>query len=172
MVDNVLYDMYSAMQTGDPVASYIKKCVGKIQISVIDPFTNQVVYKLLFGDPYDSKTDKENMIVDVWTEKENAYFKKANGPQLKKGNLMPYDRSQDKTAELALKNWNIVSDMELEKVLGEKYFAMKSILEKMSTVTVLNRLLNMAHDLEKSEKIISTIQLRLSELQMSNPNAK
>ena len=168
MVDNVSYDMYSAMQTGDPVASYIKKCIGKIQISVIDPFTSQVVYKLLFGDPYNSETDRENMIVDVWTEKENAFFKKAYGPELKKGNLMPYDRSQDKKAELAQKNWNVASDVELEKVLGEKYFTMKSILEKMSTVTVLNRLLNLARDLEKSEKLISAIQQRLSEIQMSS----
>jgi hypothetical protein len=80
---------------------------------------------------------------------------------------MAYDRNSDKKAEIEKKNWNVVTDEELVKVMGEKFFSFKSILEKMTTDTVLTRLLNIARDLEKSERIINTIMQRLAEVQLT-----
>lgn len=168
--NDVDYDIFSAMQTEDPKTSFKKVCIGKILVKVLNPFSGEVEEKVLSGDPFNSTTDLDNIVIDIWTDKDAVFFRKANKYHFEHGNLVEFSKEELKREELSKKNYNTLTDTEINQALNDKFFTLKSILEKTNTTTVLMRFLNMAREQEKSEKIIKTIEQRLAEIQMDLPN--
>jgi len=151
-------DVYSLMQTGKPLRSYVKTIMGKVFVYVLSPFDGKVEGRILEGDP---KRKLDSMVVDVWTDKEDAYFKRANVTHFRDGTIVSYTRPL--TPEQ--KSVNEMSDEEIVKVLSEPFFTLKNMLSKLTAVAPVYRLLEKARELEKSEKVVSIIEQRLSELQ-------
>jgi hypothetical protein len=154
-------DTFAAMQAGTPYKSYIKKSVGKVLIRVLNPFDEKPEEIILYGNPFTSP-NKESMIVDVWNEKQDVYFKKMNAVHLANGMIVDYKRTDESQA----KNYNALSDEEIEKILKSKYMVLKHALDKVTTATAALRVLNLARDLDVSEKYINIIEGRLAELQL------
>ncbi len=152
---------FAAMQTGTPYKSYIKKSVGKVLVRVLNPFDEKPEEIILYGNPFTSP-NKESMIVDVWNDKQDVYFKKMNTIHLANGMVVEYKR-----AEVAPeKVYNALSDEEIEQILKAKYMVLKHALEKITTATAALRFLNLARDLDISEKYVKLIEGRLAELQL------
>lgn len=150
---------YSLMQTGTPYKSYIKTILGKIYITVLDPFSSRPEGMIIEGNP--KGNTKEDCIIDIWDEKGNAYFVRANKRHFEMGNLIEYKRKQAKPEKSA----NEITDEELEEILNSKFFTLQNKLNKFTSVAPVFRMLDMAQELEKSEKIIKTIEAKLSEIQ-------
>jgi hypothetical protein len=154
---------YSAMQTGFPLKSFIKKSLAKAEVRILDPFTGNPSSTILQGDPTNAD-QLEGCIVDCWTDKELVYFKKQNAKLLVQGIIGDYDRRTVANTP-AEKNWNALTDEEVVQLVSSKYLALTNGLEKMTSSVMVARVLNTAKNLDKSEKYVRVITERLSELQ-------
>lgn len=154
-------ELFSAIDSEKPHAAYIKSILGQVAVTVWDNFLDKPVDVILRGDP---RRNDAGCIVAVYSERENAFFKRANLRHFKKGTLRPFSIPEipveEKTVEQA-------SDEELKKIVNSKFLALTAQLNKIESVAVLFRMLTIAEDLDKSEKITGAIQKRISELQVS-----
>lgn len=152
-------EMYSSMGKDKPYASYIKTILGQVAVVVWDNVLQKPVDVILHGNP---KKKDEDSIIKVWDVKEDSFFKRMNRSHFQKGVLIPYDYPVNvepvKTIEQA-------TDAELAEIVNSKYISLINRLNKIQSVPVLFRMKGIAEDLEKSEKITSAIEKRISELQ-------
>jgi len=148
---------FVAMKEGKPRKAYRKAILAKVYVNVINPFSGKPEGRILFGEGDES-------IVELWTEKEIAFFEQMNKKHLDAGNLIPYEHKTDE--EIEAEKYNSLSDEELEKIIGSKFFTLKAALGKMTSPAPVARLLKIAENKEKSEKVLNTIRARLSELEM------
>lgn len=151
--------VWSAMQTGTPFASYRKVILGKVYITILSPFTLKPEGILLEGEP---KTD-ERATIDVWSEMENLYLRRQNKKHFLEGTIIRVTREE------VVEKHNIeqYSDAELSEVLSYKFITLTRLLGEITTAPVLMRMVELAKEMEKSEKIIKAIETRLSEVQLN-----
>ncbi len=153
--------IYSAMQTKTPYKSYIKTVLGKIYVTVLNPFSGEPEGRIIKGDPRGK--GKDLCIIDIWSEMEDAFFTRINKRHLETATLIQYTRKEEKVEE---KSPNDFSDEELTTLLNEKFFTLTNKVNKMTSVAPIFRLVTVARELEKSEKIIKYLEGKLSELQL------
>jgi hypothetical protein len=152
---------------GEPIKSYTKTILGKIYVMVLDRFSGQPVGILLSGDP---RKQDDGSIVEIFSEVEDIYFRKANKRHFEVGNIIPFTKKVE-PKERTIEEY---SDEELTVLVNQKFLALQHTLNKTVSVAVLFRMLNLAEANDKSEKIISAIKARISEVQMQEvtPNRK
>lgn len=152
---------YSLMQTTPPYKSYVKRCLGKLYVQVLDPFPpGEPTGVILHGNP---RKPTPECIVDVWSERENMYFLRANKKHFDSGDLGEYTYKPEKESETD--RINRMTDSELQELLSTPFFGLKATVDKFTAVTPLFVLLQLAKESEKSEKIIRLIEAKIAELQ-------
>ncbi len=151
-------DIYSAMQTGKPFKSYQKTILGKACVTTWDSFNNVPAFVILEGDP---KKTEVGTVVDVWDEKEDMFFKKMNRNHFQTGVLREIVR-EEPVQEHRIED---STDEELLELIKGKFFSIQSQLNKIDSEAVIFRILRLARENEKSEKLIKAIEARLSEIQ-------
>jgi hypothetical protein len=154
-------EVYDAMQENKPFKSYIKTILGKVYINVLDSFTEQPVGLMLVGDPHKFE---ESSIINVWNAKEDMFLRTKNQNTFDRGVIVEYTRptvDQPKSVDES-------TDEELESILELKFLALQSKLNQMRAVGTLRRILNIAENVGKSDKLIRTITARLAEVQGSS----
>ncbi len=152
--------IYSAMQTGTPHKSYQKTILGKAAVTFWDSFNNIPAYLILEGDP---KKTEDGTVVDVWNEMEDVFFHKMNRSHFQSGILREVVRS-DAPKEERIED---STDEQLSELLKGKFFSIQNKLNKIESEAVVSRILNLARDEEKSEKLIKAIEARLTEIQQA-----
>ena len=152
--------VYSLMQTGTPYKSYIKTILGKLYVNIWDSFTNKPIGIIIQGNP--KTEDIESCIVDVWSEQEDVYLKRTNKRHFDTGYLIEYKRIE-KTKE---KSPNDLTDDELNSLLNSKFLTLQSAVNKMTSVAPIFRMIEMAKEQEKSQKIITFLEGKLSAIQL------
>lgn len=148
--------VFSNMNAGAPYATYKKTILGKVYVEIINPFTGKPEGLLLFGT---KGTDTE--MVDVWSEMEDVFFRRANKVAFETGRVIKVTRNTappPKTIEQ-------YSDEELKEVLNQRYAAFQKVLSGIKSESVVYRLLDLASDLEKSDRILTALRAKLAELQ-------
>lgn len=163
MEKNYNPEIYAAMQAGKPFKSYIKTMLGKIYVVVLDPFSGDPDGIILQGNPK-NKTKNDSCIIDTWDEVQDLFFRRINKRQFELGNIIPYVRPEPTVpTETPITE---LSDEELvTKFLNQKYYSFSSLVNKIEQAAVLVRLLDLARENEKSEKMINFLESKLSELQ-------
>jgi hypothetical protein len=160
-MENLSMDVVSAMSAEKPYKTYKKTILGKAAVKIFNPLTQKPEELLLQGNP--SKNEK-GCFVDVWSEQENVFLKRMNERHMREGILIPFDR--DKTpVEEEVNKYNVLTDDELYGLLNSPFFKLRNALNKMTSQAPVLRLITMAEQEEKSEKILKEIRGRLSELQ-------
>jgi hypothetical protein len=151
---------FSAMAE-KPYKIYRKTILGKVYVKILNPFNNLESQGLILSGE-DNFSD--SAIVKVWNPTEDRYLRTANKVHFEQGFLIEHSTAEDKevTEEERL---NKLSDEELEKLVSSKFFTLQASINKMTSEAPLYRLLAIAKEKEKSEKIISLITGRLSEIQ-------
>lgn len=153
-------EIYSAMQTEKPIASFKKAVLGRVRVFVLDPFSDKAEEVILTGDPF---KNEEGCFIHVWSEKQKMFFENTNRVHFKNGNIIPYvAKDKKKTQE---EKHNAMSDEEIKEVLSQPYFTLQNLLNKLTSTAPAFRFLYLARELEKSEKIIQSIEARIAELQ-------
>jgi len=150
-------EVFSNMQTGKPFKSYKKTILAKIYVQVLDPFSETPVGLILETNPKFPGKD----IVDIWSEKEDVFFRRANRRQFDEGNILVYTHPDEAEQEPKIESY---SDEKLTEIVNSKFLSLQSILNKVETEAVLHRMITIAKEQEKSVKIIGAIEARLSEI--------
>ncbi|NMC34389.1 MAG: hypothetical protein GYA36_18345 [Veillonellaceae bacterium] len=156
---NIDARIFSAMQTGEPYSVYQKTIVGKVYVTILSPFDHKPQGMILSGMPKD-KTAK----VELWSEKEDVFFKRANAKHFELGNIIEV-KQQNAKEVVTEKSIEQFSDEELSKVLNGTYASFQKTLRKCESEAVVYRLLTMAEEQEKPSKLVDSIKARLAELQ-------
>jgi hypothetical protein len=154
-------NVYSAMQKDAPYATYKKVILGKASVKVINPFTENLQELILEGNP--GKNDK-GCFIDVWSVEGDMFFQNMNEDLLSHGVMVKYDR-ESKPLVSTVNIFNILTDEELFDLLQKPFFSLEAALGKMTSEAPVQRILVIAEQEEKSEKIINHIKSRLQELQ-------
>lgn len=144
-----------------PHASYIKTILGQVGVNVWDRFTQEPAYVILHGDP---KRKADESIVDVWTPKEDSYFRRNNKRHFENGVLIPYTRPENVEVELPIEQY---PDEQLQAIINLKFIALQHKLNEINSVPVLFRMKSLAEEMEKSNKITGAIEKRISDVQMA-----
>lgn len=161
MTEEVLVknEMYALMKDGKPYTAYIKTILGQVAVTVWDNVLEKPVDVILKGDP---KKKGDDCIVKLWDAKEDSFFQRMNRGHFAKGNLIAYKVPENVEPKRTVEQ---SSDEELTKIVNSKYMSLVAELNKIKSIPVLFRMKNLAEELEKSEKITSVIEKRISELQ-------
>lgn len=156
--DELTQNIYSAMQTNRPYAIYKKTILGKVYLTVLNPFSGHPEGMILHGNP---AKNQEGCFIEVWSEKEDVFLKKLNKTHFKEGTLQVWKPKKTKEEKL-LSDW---TDEEVKELINSPFLKLQSVLNKTTSESFVLRILNTAHELEKSEKILNAIRARLSEIQ-------
>ena len=156
--------VYAAMQSDTPHATYKKVILGTAAVKVINPFSGNPEEHILKGTP---GKNEEDCFVDVWSLEEDMFFQKINAHLLKQGVLVPYDR-ESKPLVAEINEFNILNDDELFDLLNSPFFKLEKGLNAMDSEAPVQRMIIMAEQEEKSEKLMTHLRARLQEIQETN----
>lgn len=154
--------LFSAMSKGKPFKSYIKTILGKVFITYWDVFENKPVGGLLEGDP---RKKEDGSYIDLYSEEEDHFFRRSNRKHFDVGVLTAYEHPENEVRERTIEEF---SDDELKELINSPFLKLQNAINKTSSEAVVYRILNLAQDLEKSDKVITAIESRLSEIQQGN----
>jgi hypothetical protein len=157
--------VFSAMQEQKPLKRYIKTVLGKVYVTVLNPFSGEPEGVILEGDPR-KQGDLEKIVVNVWDTKQDVFFRRMNRNHFDSGNIREYSLEEVEPPVSA----NEITDEEILDVLNKPFLALKNKLVKFTAVAPVFRLLSKAEELEKSEKILGAIRERMSELELTSPS--
>jgi len=156
-------DAFSKMQTGDPVAVYKKAILGKVEVSVVNPFNGVPEPIILVGNP---TTNDSRCFVEVWSQMEEVYFERQNKPLFKEGyviklkeNVKPKEKGEQE------KSYEEFTRERIEELVTAPYMKFKKDLNEIESEPVLYRVLTVAEELERPEKTMVNIRQRLTEIQ-------
>lgn len=153
-----------ALMSNEPYKRYIKAVLSRVLVKILDPISLREVEVILSGEP-DKKED--SCILDLWTPVEVVYFERNNQIILNEGLIVEYKQSIKTTPSV-----NVITEEELEAVLAERFFALKSLLDKLTSPAPVLRLLAKAEQMNKPVKTIDAIKSRLAELQRAEYEGK
>jgi len=151
---------FAAMQLSRPFATYKKKILGKAAVSVLSPWTGRPEGIMMEGDP--EKGD-ETCFYDSWSAAEDAYFTRINKRLFDLGVIIRENRKEQLIP--ADKKIEQYSDDELKVVVDMKYAALQKVLAETTSGAVINRMLMLAKEMDKSDRIVRALEAKLSELQ-------
>jgi len=144
----------------EPYKSYIKRILGKVYVRTLNPFSGSEDGALLVGDP---RKPDDDCIIDMWTEKEDQFFRKSNKRHFETGTLVEYTRVEH--VETEEEKTNKMSEEKMKAILSDRFFTIQNAVAKFTAVPPLYIMLGVAKEMEKSDKILKLIEARISELQ-------
>lgn len=154
---------YSAMQNVKPLAVFRKTILGKVFVQVLNPYTELSPEGVML---YGKDNFSETAMVKIWSEKQLAFFVNRNRRLLNSGVVIQVTEAElERISQPMEKPIEQYSDDELIALINKPYIKFTSILNKITSEPVLNRMINLAIQEEKSEKFVNKIRARLSDLQ-------
>jgi hypothetical protein len=160
--------LFTAMQTGEPLKGYKKTILGRVFCTVLNPFDGKPEGIILFGNP--NSNDPSTMVY-VWNNAQDVYFRRINKKALETGTIIEC-KVPEMVKDIIPEPYAAATDEELDVILKSPYMSLLAALNKCKSDVVLNRFLNRARVLEKSEKIIKVIEGRISETQFGEVVSK
>jgi hypothetical protein len=154
-------EVYAAMAEDKPLKTYIKTILGKVYVTVLNPFSGKPEPVELYGQP---EASNPKAVLQIWSTKEDLFFNKMNREHLEAGNMKVLSVAD--ATKPAPVSPNAISDGEIVEILNKPFLALKNRLNKFTTVAPVYRFLRAAEEMEKSEKILDSIRARMSELQL------
>src|ERR1035437_8146247 len=106
--------------------------------------------------------------IDVWSEMEDVYFRRANKKALDTGTVIQFERSP----EPGTRRMEQYSDGELREVINYRYPAFQKALSEVTSEATAYRVLELAQEMEKSKRIEAAIKAKLAELQAGSQPIK
>lgn len=158
---NIDPKIFDRMQSGEPVAVYVKTIVGKLGVVVWNHFENKPDYRILEGDPRDPDVDLENITIKLWSDVDKTYFLNSNKEHVLEGKLS--ETEAGKLPELVTSN--MLTEREIEEILGQPFFTLDNKLKELTSDVPVRRILEKAVEMNRPIKTINHIKARLVEIQ-------
>lgn len=159
------YNVYAAMQEGEPLARFQKTILGKVHVLALDPFEEKPIAVILKGAP-----GQKESFIEIFSVKALAFFERMNEKHFQRGRLV----RTDKAPEVPISP-NQLSDAEIDVLLDPKqtpFFKLQSELNKFTDTAPVFRILNRARELDVSSNLMKHIEGRMSELELEKFEGK
>jgi len=150
--------VFANMQDKKPYTTYEKTILGKVFVTVLDPFSGNPVGMLLHG-----RRGEPDTIINMWSEVEDLFFKRSNRRELERGTIVKVVLPEQVEEPHTIEQY---SDDELKSVINQRYASFQKVLSSIENEAVVYRMLNLAEEMEKSDRIMQAIKSKLAELQM------
>lgn len=164
MSSTINANLISAINEGKPLKSYRKTILGKVYVTMIDPISESsdpVVGHLMEGNP----DSDPRAIIDVYSEREDLFFRRQNKRHFDTGVIVPYTRPKEgPKVELIAQ----AGDDELLDILNMKWFSFIKKINEIEEEAVIYRLLVLAESEDKSHSFVTALQSRLVQIQTGN----
>jgi len=157
------YSVVKMMSMDNPIAVYqkAKGHLGKVQIQRLNSFTNNIETILLYSPP-DGQPDADTCFVELWSEEEHIFFKRANRKHLESGAIVLFESKRETEVK---KTPNNMPDSELKELVVAPWLKLKKVVESMTSEAALLRVLQFAEEAERPEKTMLFLRERLSLIQ-------
>lgn len=153
-------DIFAKMQVGEPYRRYKKTILGKVFVYYLDPFESKVSSKLMAGNP---RKNEDGCFFETWDTKGDMFFRNSNKDHFKNNRLIEVSLKKE---VLVTKTTDDMTDEQMTELVNARGFVkLQQALNKMVSIPAVSRLYEIAEQQEKSDKILSAINKRLSELQ-------
>lgn len=155
-------EIFSAMIGGNPIKTYKKTILGRVYVTALNMITGTPTPEgvILDGDP---RKNEPGSMFDIFSLQEDYFFKKMNKRHFDAGILIEFKRTET-PRERTIEEF---SDEELKALIMKPHLALLATLNSTKSVATLFRIEALASELGKSEKVMTTIRSRLSEVQES-----
>lgn len=163
VVDSYEREVFSAMAEDKPIVSYVKTIVGKVHLTVLNPFSGKPEPVTLYGSP---AANNPKAVVQVWSTKDDLFFRQMNREHFEAGNLKSLTPKEEVTRKQEPVSPNTITDDEITEILNKPFLALKNKLNSFTAPAPVYRFERMAEEMEKSEKILEAIRARASELEL------
>lgn len=150
-------DRLASLLANEPYKRFIKATISRVSVKVLDPISMTATEIILSGDP---KKEEVGTILDLWTPIEFTYFERNNRIILEEGLLVEFSKSIKPVASV-----NSITDDDIRAALSEKFFTIKNMLGNFTSPAPVQRILEIAEEMDKPVKTIEAIKARLSDLQ-------
>lgn len=140
---------------------YTKTILGIVGGRLMDHRSKSSIDFLLKGDPDAEPFDYDDLVVEMYDEEEDKFFRRANKGHLANGLLVEYS-SENKTVEESV---NAISLTEIDNLLAMKPASLERELAKFTSRIPLERILRRAEQLEKPVRVTSLITKALEPYQ-------
>ncbi len=157
--DGIVAEIMKAQSQGEPLKVYRKAITGKVIVKIIDEFSGDRAELLLEGDP--KNTELSEIEVSLWTPMEVTFFERFNKSLIEKGSLIVADRKSEVEIDFS----NAIDEEGIKELVTEPYFSMQKHLNNITSETTLQRVLEVAKQVNRPAKTLETIELRLEEVQ-------
>jgi len=159
-------DAFAKMQIGEPTAIFKKNILGKVEVSVVNPFNGIPEPVILYGNP---AKNSEGCFVEVWSQMEEAYFERQNKSLFKKGYLVKLaEKEKPQPKGEVEKSYEKYTKEVIEELVTAPYMKFKKELNEIDSEPILYRVLSIAEELERPEKTMVHIRQRLAEVQQKD----
>ena len=161
LTDRMDLSVLEQMQTGEPFSTYIKTTKGKVGVLIFNPMTSRPEERILEGNVESASADLDLMLVKIWTESSDRFFKNANKILFEQGKIVPYNSAKRENILMV----NAISDEEIDNILAQPFFTLSNKLSEFTAAPPVERILRKAKELNRPIKTINRIIERLNELQ-------
>jgi hypothetical protein len=154
-------EVFQAMQGNEPIAVYRKTVLAKVYVQILNAFNQEPEILLLSGP-----AGAPDSTVNIYSVPEDVFFRRHNRRLFEQGILIPVP--VEKKVEVPVEEelpLEQASDETLRQLVNSRYKALEAALTKTESEALVNRILDMARQEEKSEKLIHAIETRLAEIQ-------
>lgn len=156
---NIVDQILKAQQGETPQKIFRKVIMGQVSLRIIDPFSGDRTEMMVSGVPHES--DGEDLEVVLWTPLEVLYFEKANKGLIENGSIVEVTSQTQFTVDRT----NALDDASLRSLATIHFFTLKSKLKQITAEVTVQRLYNIAVELNRPAKTLQAIQTRIEEIQ-------
>lgn len=156
---------YELMSDAKPYKCYIKRILGQLWITILDPYDESKITGLILkGNP--KAANHDTCIVKLWTPKQDKFFKELNKRHFDAGRLLeiPVD-DVVKSEQVVERPYTDYNDDELLELLSLRYSKLVEVVNKIDQQAVLGALISLAEEHDKSKRTITLLQSKLAQLQ-------
>lgn len=160
LTNELLTELQRLAFAGEAEEYYIKACVARVGVHVINPMNGEPHEIILKGDITDPDVNVDEVTVALYTEPDREYFLRKNRPLIRQGLLVQY--TPEFKEEMMV---NAITDEEIKEALSKPFIATRNLLRKFTSPIPVERMLRHATLMDVSAGYISAIEERLAELQ-------
>lgn len=143
----------------EPYKRYTKAVPSQVGGIRLDANGKEPVYFILHSHPKGFEYDAE--VLEIYTEREDRYFRQANRGLFAQGLLKEYFGEQPE-----LDDSNVLTDAEVQEVAAMRNIeSMRKRLNELSSVYTIRRILAAANEIGRPQKTVQMIESRIKELE-------
>lgn len=149
-------EIFAMMQAGRPYKAFKKVVPAIVRVIILDPFDTKKPQMFYL------KGEGEDSWVQLWSEEEYLFFKRANKIAIKNGRIVEKEYPVEGAEE---KSPNEFTDEEIDALVESKFLKLRTAVDKVTSEATMHRFVKAGEAKERPEATMTYLRERLSAVQ-------